>query len=108
MRLFQLQRISAVALVVLLTVHMVVLHYPPFHIDFTRIAERMGQPIWKAVDIAFLFFVLVHALTGSYAVLTDFQVVARLRKGLAAAALVLGLVGFAYGTVTILAFQPPV
>jgi succinate dehydrogenase hydrophobic anchor subunit len=108
MRLFQLQRISAVALVIFLTAHMVVLHYPPFHIDFSRIIVRMAQPVWKVVDIAFLFFVLLHALAGVYAVLTDWQVVSKLRKGLAAAALVLGLIGFVYGTVTILAFQPPV
>lgn len=108
MRLFQLQRISAVALVIFLTAHMVVLHYPPFHIDFSRIIVRMAQPAWKAVDIAFLFFVLLHALAGSYAVLTDCQFVSKVRKGLAAAALVLGLIGFVYGTVTILAFQPPV
>jgi succinate dehydrogenase hydrophobic anchor subunit len=108
MRLFQLQRISAVALVVFLTVHMVVLHYPPFHIDFSRIIVRMAQPVWKAVDVAFLFFVLVHALAGSYAVVTDLQAVSRIRKVLAWGGIVLGLVGFAYGTITILAFQPPV
>ena len=108
MRLFQLQRYSAVALVIFLTIHMVVLHYPPFHVDFTRIIDRMAQPLWKAIDIGFLFFVLVHALAGSYAVVTDLQAVSPIRKGLAWGAIVLGLVGFAYGTITILAFQPPV
>ena len=83
MRLFQLQRISAVALLVFLTIHMMVLHYPPFHIDFSRILERMADPLWKALDIAFLFFVLVHALSGTYAVLTDFDSVSRARKVLA-------------------------
>lgn len=108
MRLFQLQRLSAVALVVFLTLHMIVLHYPPFHIDFSRIIDRMAQPLWKAIDIAFLFFVLVHALAGGYAVLTDLQGVARVRRYLAAAAVGAGLVGFVYGAATILAFQPPV
>lgn len=106
MRLFQMQRISAVALLVFMTIHMVVVHYPPFHIDFSRILERMADPLWKAVDIAFLFFVLVHALAGAYAVLTDLEAVNRARRILAGAAVVIGLAAFVYGAATILAFQP--
>jgi succinate dehydrogenase / fumarate reductase membrane anchor subunit len=108
MRLFQLQRISAIALLFFLTIHMMVLHYPPFHIDFARILERMADPLWKALDIAFLFFVLIHALSGTYAVLTDFDSVSRARKVLAGGASVIGVVAFFYGAATILAFQPPV
>lgn len=108
MRVFQIQRLSAIALLVFLTIHMTVVHYPPFHIDFSRIIVRMGQPLWKAIDVAFLFFVLLHAVTGSYAVLMDFGGIARLKRALAASAIVLAIVGFVYGTMTILAFQPPV
>lgn len=104
MRVFWMQRISAVALLIFLTVHMVVVHYPPFHIDFSRIAERMADPLWQAVDIAFLFFVLLHALAGSYVVLTDVQRFNRGKRILAGAALVIGLVAFIYGVQTILAF----
>lgn len=108
MRLFQLQRVSAVALLVFLTIHMMVLHYPPFHIDFTRIVERMADPLWKAIDIAFLFFVLVHALSGTHAVLTDFGALRPVHKIHAVLVSVIGIAAFVYGTVTILAFQPPV
>ena len=108
MRVFQMQRISAIALLVFLTLHMIVVHYPPFHIDFSRILARMGQPLWKAIDVAFLFFVLMHALTGAYVVLTDLQRVASYKRALAGAAIVLGMAGFVYGAATILAFQPPV
>ncbi len=107
MRLFQIQRISAIALVVFLTIHMVVVHYPPFHIDFSRIVERMAQPLWKGIDILFLFFVLLHALSGAYAVLTDFEKVAAYKRVLAGLAIVLGIAAFVYGTATVLAFQPP-
>ena len=107
MRVFQFQRISAIALLVFLTIHMTVVHYPPFHIDFSRIIDRMGQPLWKAIDIAFLFFVLLHAISGSYAVLIDLGGVARFKRTLAASAILLAIVGFVYGTLTILAFQPP-
>jgi succinate dehydrogenase / fumarate reductase membrane anchor subunit len=108
MRIFQLQRLSAIALVVFLTIHMIVVHYPPFHIDFSRIVERMADPLWKGIDIAFLFAVLVHALTGAYMVLTDIQQVNTYKRILAGAAIVIGVVAFIYGAATVLAFQPPV
>ena len=107
MRIFQLQRWSAVALLVFMTIHMVVVHYPPFHIDFSRIIDRMSQPIWKAIDIAFLFSVLIHALTGAYMVLTDVEKVYKYRKALAWVAVFIGIAAFIYGTQTVLAFQPP-
>ena len=106
MRVFQMQRISAIALVVFLTIHMVVVHYPPFHIDFSRIIDRMAQPLWKGIDIAFLFFVLIHALTGVYVVLTDVEKIAHYKRVLAGLAVLLGILAFIYGTMTILAFQP--
>lgn len=107
MRVFQMQRISAIALVVFLTIHMIVVHYPPFHIDFNQIIIRMADPLWKAIDIAFLFFVLIHALAGAWVVLTDVQRFSRLKRFFAGAAVVIGLFAFYYGTKTILAFQPP-
>jgi succinate dehydrogenase hydrophobic anchor subunit len=107
MRIFQMQRVSAIALVVFLTIHMIVVHYPPFHIDFSRIIERLEQPIWKAIDIGFLFFVLIHALTGAYQVLTDVQCINRFKRVLAGIAIVIGVFAFVYGTLTVLAFQAP-
>lgn len=107
MRIFQMQRISAIALLVFLTIHMVVVHYPPFHIDFSRIVERMAQPLWQAIDIAFLFFVLMHALTGAYMVLTDLDRLMPYRRALAWGAVLIAVVAMVYGTQTILAFQPP-
>jgi succinate dehydrogenase hydrophobic membrane anchor protein len=108
MRVFQMQRISAVMLLVFLAIHMIVVHYPPFHIDFTRIAERLANPVWKAIDIAFLFFVLIHALAGAYAVLTDYERFSRIKRVLAGVAVVAGVWAMYYGTITILAFSPPV
>lgn len=104
MKTFWMQRISAVALIFFLTVHMIVVHYPPFHIDFSRITERMAQPLWQAIDIAFLFFVLIHALAGAYVVLTDVERFNRGKRILAGAAIVIGVWAFIYGVQTILAF----
>ncbi|MDX1413989.1 MAG: hypothetical protein R3293_07340 [Candidatus Promineifilaceae bacterium] len=104
MRVFRMQRISAVALIVFMTIHMIVVHYPPFHIDFSRIAVRMSQPLWQAIDIAFLFFVLIHALAGAYVVLTDVERFGRGKRILAGLAIIIGIGAFIYGTQTILAF----
>ena len=104
MRVFTMQRISAVALIVFMTMHMIVVHYPPFHIDFSRIAVRMADPLWQAIDIAFLFFVLMHALAGAFVVLTDVERFSRAKRALAGAAIVIGIIAFIYGVQTILAF----
>jgi succinate dehydrogenase / fumarate reductase membrane anchor subunit len=114
MRVWQIQRISAIALVVFLTIHMVFLHYVPgpgqfgmpFHVDFDAIIWRMGQPIWKIIDIGFLFFVLAHALAGTYAVLIDWQKIAAYKRALAVLAIVIGIGAFVYGTITVLSFNP--
>jgi succinate dehydrogenase / fumarate reductase membrane anchor subunit len=104
-----MQRVSAIALIIFLGIHMAVMHYPPWEIDFsTVVAERLSNPVWKVIDIAFLFFVLMHALAGAYVVLTDIQRVNNFKRVLAGAAIVLGVVAFLYGTATIMAFQPPV
>jgi succinate dehydrogenase hydrophobic anchor subunit len=107
MRIFQMQRYSAIALVIFLTIHMIVVHYPPFHIDFSRIVDRLADPLWKGIDIVFLFFVLMHALTGAYMVLTDWERVNAYKRVLAILAVVIGIGAFIYGTQTIMAFQPP-
>jgi succinate dehydrogenase hydrophobic anchor subunit len=106
MRIFQLQRWSAIGLLIFLTLHMIVVHYPPFHIDFSRIAERLASPVWKVIDIAFLATVLIHALTGTYMVLTDFQGLSKSRRALAWIGIVLGVVAFIYGAITVLNFNP--
>jgi succinate dehydrogenase hydrophobic anchor subunit len=107
MWIFIWQRISAIALLAFLTIHMIVVHYPPFHIDFNRILERLDQPLWKAIDIAFLLFVLIHALLGAYMVVTDVERFDRYKRVLAGLAIVIGIGAFIYGAVTILAFKAP-
>jgi succinate dehydrogenase hydrophobic anchor subunit len=108
MRIYLMQRYSAVALIFFMTLHMVVVHFPPGHIDFNQALMRMGNPLWKGIYVLFLLAVLIHALTGAYMVLTDMQKVALYKKGLAWGAIILGVVAFIYGTMTILAFQAPV
>jgi succinate dehydrogenase hydrophobic membrane anchor protein len=107
MRLFWLQRISAIALVVFLSLHMIVVHYPPGNLDFSRVLERLENPVWKAIDIAFLLSVLVHGLGGTYAVLMDLERVTPLKRVLTGVLVILGIIGFVYGTYTVLSFELP-
>lgn len=105
---FRIQRWSAIALLFFLTIHMVVVHYPPFHINFDNILVRLQSPTWKIIDVLFLFSVLAHALAGTYQVITDFESAFNYRKAIAWAALIVGVIAFVYGAATIWAFQPPV
>jgi succinate dehydrogenase / fumarate reductase membrane anchor subunit len=107
MRIFVIQRISAIALVAFLALHMIVVHYPPGHIDFSRVLDRLANPWWKAIDVAFLFAVLTHALSGTYSVLMDVERVTPMKRVLAVVLVVLGIIGAVYGTVTVVSFQPP-
>lgn len=107
MRLFWLQRISAIALVVFLSLHIIVVHYPPGNLDFSRVLERLENPVWKAIDIAFLLSVLVHGLGGTYAVLMDLERVTPLKRILTGVLVILGVIAFAYGTYTVLSFKLP-
>jgi succinate dehydrogenase hydrophobic anchor subunit len=67
----------------------------------------MADPIWKAIDIAFLFFVLMHAITGTYVAVTDLERLGVYRRVLIGLSIVVGIVAFIYGAQTIIAFQPP-
>lgn len=104
MRIFLLQRWTAIALLVFLTLHMVVVHYPPGHLNVDRVLERLDNPLWKAIDIAFLAAVLIHALAGTYVVITDVQRFNVYRRALAWVVVIGGVLLFVYGTQTILAF----
>lgn len=107
MRIFQVQRVTAVALLVFMTIHMIVVHYPPFHIDFSIIAARMVNPVWKVIEILFLFTVLMHGLSGAYVVLTDYKQIARWKKVVAGLVMVVGVVAFIWGALTVLSWQLP-
>jgi len=107
MRIFQIQRVTAVALLVFMTIHMVVVHYPPFHIDFSIIAQRMANPLWKVIEILFLFTVLLHGLSGAYVVLTDYKQVSKFKKAVAAVVVVVGIAAFFWGALTVLSWQVP-
>lgn len=106
---FKLQRWSAIALLFFLTIHMIFMHYvPPYHISFDVVQARLTTPTWKVIDILFLLSVLIHAMAGTYQVLTDFESGFNYRKAIAWAAVIIVVISFIYGAKTIWAFQLPV
>jgi succinate dehydrogenase hydrophobic anchor subunit len=101
---YQLQRISAVGLVVFLFLHIIVMHYPPRELNYSNILDQMENPLWKGIEISFLFFVMVHALTGVYGVLTDYDFLARYKKVIAALFFLAGSVAVYWGATTVLSW----
>ncbi|GAB4440976.1 MAG: hypothetical protein Kow00120_09270 [Anaerolineae bacterium] len=95
-RLYQVQRIAAIALLALLLIHTHFVRHIP-----------LDNPLWRIVDIAFLFTIVLHGLIGAYSVLAGGARVSRYRRALAAAVIVIGIVVFFYGARAILAFQAP-
>lgn len=105
MRFFKMQRYTAIALVFFMALHMIIVHYPPGTIDFSRVLERLVNPVWKAIDIVFLAVVLLHGMGGLYAVIIDSDRTIGFRKLLAGTIISISLLAFVYGTVTILSFN---
>jgi succinate dehydrogenase hydrophobic anchor subunit len=101
---YQLQRISAIGLVVFLFLHMIVMHYPPRELNYSNILDQMENPLWKGIEISFLFFVMVHALTGAYAVLTDYDFLAKYKRVITALLLLAGSVAMYWGATTVLSW----
>lgn len=106
MEVFLIQRFTAIGLVVFLALHMIIVHYPPGNLDFTRVLVRLENPLWKVIDIVFLLTVLAHALAGSYAFLHDFQRLSHFSRVISIFLITIGIIGFIYGSWTILSFLP--
>jgi succinate dehydrogenase hydrophobic anchor subunit len=106
MGFFRMQRLTAIALVAFMALHMIVVHYPPGHLDFTRVLERLANPLWKAIDIAFLGTALLHGLGGLYDVLIDVERITPARRAVAGTLAAIGLAAFAYGVYTVVSFTP--
>ena len=101
---FRIQRISAIALLFFLLLHMVMMHYPPRHISFDNILIQMENPVWKGVEIGFLFFALLHAAAGSYAVVNDYEKIARYKKIFVVVLMAASIAALYWGALTVLSW----
>lgn len=68
------QRLSGVALLFLITVHMWRLHYanPEVHPEYADLVERLGTIGWITFDISLLILALFHGLNGVRNIVLDY------------------------------------
>lgn len=101
MKIFQVQRITAVALLLFMFMHIILMHYPPREMEYSNIVLYMQSPVMKVIESLFLLSVLLHALTGSYVVLTDYQAFSKMKVAFAVLLPLIGTIAFVWGGITI-------
>ena len=100
-REWRLTALTGVALLALVTVHMVAHHFVVEEIgglrDYDRVLEYISNPVIFTIEAFFLLFVTVHALLGVRGVLYDLDPSPGLRRWIDRGLVVLGLATIAYG-----------
>ena len=96
---------SGVALVVLITVHMVAHHFVVQGTgglrSYRQVLEYVANPAIFTIELLFLVVVTVHAMLGLRSVLFDLATGERARAWISRALVVLGVVTAAYGVALI-------
>ena len=101
------QRVTGVYLAAVLFLHVIIVHVAlKEELSFAAIADRVATPLWKTIDISFLFVALFHGLYGTWVVLGDY-----IHKGWARALLfglisIVALIFVILGALTIIPFTP--
>lgn len=110
-RLWSLHLLSAVALIVLLGLHMTIMHYesvfkwvgaaagPP--LAFASVAARDRDAVMRALYVLLLGFALYHGLYGARGILREVWSSPRAARLIDGASAVFGLAVFIYGVVVI-------
>lgn len=92
---------SGVALLALVTIHMVAHHFVVEEVGglrtYAQVLDYIANPIIFVIEILFLVVVTTHAMLGLRSVLFDFGLSVRAKRTVARGLLVLGIVTVAYG-----------
>jgi len=101
-----MQRVSGLAIVLLLGFHLVLAHYtvPPEGLSYRWVALRMSDPIWKLYYLLLLILCVYHGLNGIWIIFQDYVHKDGLRIGLFGGLVVLGLLMTGLGALTIIPF----
>lgn len=93
------QALSGIVLLVLLGLHFVAHHFIAKGglRDFNQVVEYLGNPIIIALELAFLFFVTLHALLGVRSILFDLGLSARGERTVTRVLTVVGILTLLYG-----------
>lgn len=104
--LWLFQRVSGLAILVMLSVHIWVNHYSPGGFTtYDKMALRLANPVWKAFDLTFLVLLLFHGFNGIWTVVVDYASRDWVRLGLLGLLWVLGLALFFLGAISIIPFE---
>ena len=96
---FLSQVISGVALLILLTLHMIAQHFvvPEGLRDYDAVIEWLRNPIVVVLELSFLAFVTWHALLGLRAIIFDYGFSASSERWITRAFVVIGVATVVYG-----------
>ena len=96
---------SGVALLVLVTIHMIAHHFVVEEVgglrDYAQVLDYISNPVMFVLEILFLVVVTTHAMLGLRSVLFDFGLSVKAKRLVARGLLVLGIVTVAYGVTLI-------
>ena len=96
---------SGVALLLLVTIHMVAHHFVVEEVGglrtYAQVLEYIGSPVIVVIEIAFLVVVTIHSMLGLRSVLFDFGLSERAKRLTDRGLTALGVVTVAYGIVLI-------
>lgn len=100
-REWRLTTFTGVALLILVTVHMVANHFVVRQVgglrNYHQVLEYIGDPVIFTIESLFLLFVTLHAMLGLRGVLYDLDPGPRARHLIDVGLVALGLVTLAYG-----------
>jgi succinate dehydrogenase hydrophobic membrane anchor protein len=101
------QRISGVALVVLTVGHYFMMHYAAKsgH-DFGSTADRLAQPIYKGLYLAFITIGMYHGVQGLWNIVRDFKLKPSMTYTILGCLVVFALIFLGMGWNTMLTFDP--
>ena len=96
---------SGVALLVLVTVHMVAHHFVVEEVGglrtYAQVLDYISNPVMFVLEALFLLVVTIHAMLGLRSVLFDFGLSARAKRLVARGLVALGIATIAYGVTLI-------
>ncbi len=102
------QRVSGLALAVILLLHFIVLHYlTAGPLTYQAVMARLAHPLWKTVDILFVVLGLIHAVNGFHLLIDDYVHRPGSRQVLVGLNWVVGAFFMILGVVTIISLKAP-
>ena len=104
-RRWRVTALSGIALLVLVTVHMVAHHFVVDEVGglrtYAQVLDYIANPVILVIECTFLIVVTIHAMMGLRSVLLDFGLSDRTKRLVSRGVVVLGAVTIAYGLVLI-------